>query len=32
MMLNPLSQTHAARGAIAQAIAVLRAALGTEQI
>jgi acetyl esterase len=30
MMLNPLSQTHAARGAIAQAIAVLRTALHGE--
>ncbi len=30
MMLNPLSQTHAAQAAIAQAIAVLRKALGTD--
>ncbi|BCJ61791.1 alpha/beta hydrolase [Micromonospora endophytica] len=29
MMLNPLKDTHAARGATAQAIAVLRQALGT---
>ena len=29
MMLNPLSQTHATRAAIAQAIAFLRQALGT---
>ncbi|SCG77392.1 alpha/beta hydrolase [Micromonospora humi] len=29
MMLNPLKDTHAARGATAQAIAVLRRALGT---
>ena len=29
MMLNPLSDTHATRGAIAQAIATLRTALGT---
>ena len=29
MMLNPLSHTNAARAAIAQAIAVLRDALGT---
>jgi acetyl esterase len=28
MMLNPLSQTHAARGAIAQAIAMFRDAFG----
>jgi hypothetical protein len=27
MMLNPLSETHATRGAVAQAIAVLRQAL-----
>jgi acetyl esterase/lipase len=27
MMLNPLSQTHATRAAVAQAIATLRAAL-----
>jgi acetyl esterase/lipase len=27
MMLNPLSSTHATRAAVAQAIAVLRAAL-----
>ena len=31
MMLNPLRDTHAARGATAQAIAVLRAALGTDK-
>ena len=31
MMLNPLSETHATRGAIAQAIAVLRNALGTDR-
>ena len=30
MMLNPLSQTRATRGAIAQAISFLRPALGTE--
>ncbi len=30
MMLNPLSETHATRAAIAQAIAVLRRALGTD--
>jgi acetyl esterase len=30
MMLNPLSQTRATRGAIAQAIATLRSALGTD--
>ena len=30
MMLNPLSQTRATRGAIAQAISFLRSALGTE--
>jgi acetyl esterase len=29
MMLNPLSRTHATRAAVAQAIAVLRGALGT---
>ena len=29
MMLNPLSQTNATRAAVAQAVAVLRAALGT---
>ena len=29
MMLNPLSPTHATRGAVAQAIAMLRDALGT---
>lgn len=29
MMLNPLSQTHATRAAVAQSIAVLREALGT---
>ena len=29
MMLNPLSQTHATRAAIAQAIAFFRQALGT---
>jgi hypothetical protein len=31
MMLNPLSETRATRGAIAQAIAVLRNALGTDR-
>ncbi|MGW7252520.1 alpha/beta hydrolase [Streptomyces sp. NPDC054834] len=31
MMLNPLSDTHATRAAIAQAIAVLSAALGTSE-
>ena len=30
MMLNPLAETHATRGAIDQAIAVLRKALGTD--
>jgi acetyl esterase/lipase len=29
MMLNPLSATHATRAAVAQAIAMLRSALGT---
>ena len=29
MMLNSLSETHATRAAVAQAIAFLRAALGT---
>lgn len=29
MMLNPLSQTHATRAAVAQAIAFFRQALGT---
>jgi acetyl esterase len=29
MMLNPLSDTHATRGAVAQAISVLRDALHT---
>ena len=29
MMLNPLSDTHATRGAVAQAISVLREALHT---
>ncbi|MGI5134251.1 MULTISPECIES: alpha/beta hydrolase [unclassified Streptomyces] len=31
MMLNPLSDTHATRAAVAQAIAVLSAALGTNE-
>ncbi|MEU5594662.1 alpha/beta hydrolase [Streptomyces sp. NPDC020298] len=31
MMLNPLSETHATRAAVAQAIAVLGAALGTSE-
>ncbi|WP_210582742.1 alpha/beta hydrolase [Streptomyces sp. GESEQ-4] len=31
MMLNPLSATHATRAAVAQAIATLRAALGTDE-
>ncbi|MCM4082317.1 alpha/beta hydrolase [Paractinoplanes hotanensis] len=31
MMLNPLKDTHAAKGATAQAIAVLREALGTDK-
>jgi acetyl esterase len=30
MMLNPLSETHATRAAVAQSIAVLRKALGTD--
>jgi hypothetical protein len=29
MMLNPLSSTHATRAAVAQAISILRDALGT---
>jgi acetyl esterase len=32
MMLNPLARTHATRAAIAQAIATLRAALGTDPL